>query len=356
MNNFKSKLDDMMGDTSKQQRNIAQGVREKLQQPKQKRSWQMPVVSAAFVAVLMLLIASFNFSSTISQEGRGMPYDPLEDLAIIAEQRQSSNFSAVDDEELLGYPLLEQLESLQYIDTYTIEQAGIQFAPVVERQTEIFSGSAYGQGDVVRTMTNTSSHLPIYNDAFYEVIAVPGDRVVLQSGELKVNGKKVESKLLEHYEAQNVKLAGGYDQLLNAREYMLINRYPAPNSLQPVTINAVHKIYGKVVGITEVGDSDSIYDEPPFTKDYTPDQYFDRYLYDLIFGDGSVAETLAVNGQPFSHPTRISEYFLEAGYRSVHYVSDTKAEIRYSYNVPQASDHVFNMYKQPGTNVWQWGP
>jgi len=44
---------------------------------------------------------------------------------------------------------------------------------------------------IVRTMTDTTSHLPTYKDVYYEVIAVPEDRVMLE------NGKSVQSSLMD---------------------------------------------------------------------------------------------------------------------------------------------------------------
>lgn len=57
-------------------------------------------------------------------------------------------------------------------------------------------------------MTNTTSHLPTYADAYYEVVAVPGDRIVLKNGELKVNGKPLQSELLDIYKENGVEIAG----------------------------------------------------------------------------------------------------------------------------------------------------
>ena len=358
MTNFKDKLDDMMGDTSKQEARISQGVRAKMQnqQIKPKRSWQMPAVATAFVALIVFLVATYNFSEMSSNEGRGVPYDPLVDLYEIQLQRQDNTFSNINYDELLTFPTISELSTLQYIDREMFELNGMQYHTVIERQQKIFSEVVYGQGDIVRTMTNTGSHLPIYDDEYYEIVAVPGDRVELQNGRLTVNGKKVQSDLMDYYEENNIAIAGGYDQLLNAREYVLLNRFPAKDSLQPLTINAVHKIYGKVVGITEVEKTDSIYIKTQFEgTNYSPEQYFDRYLYDLIFGDGTVAQFLTVGNKSFPLPTRTSEYFLEAGYRKVEFITDEKVEIRYSYGLEGSEDHVFYMYKMPNSGIWQWG-
>jgi signal peptidase I len=191
---------------------------------------------------------------------------------------------------------------------------------------------------------------------FYEIIAVPGDRVVLQNGKLTVNGKQVQSALLDLYEEKGVTIAGGYDQLLNAREYLLLNHFPQENSLQPATINAVHKILGKVVGLAQRGVTETIYFDESLTQaNYAPEQYFDLMLYDLIFGEGNIAQTLTVDGATFTVPTRASAYFLEEDYREVKYINNNEVEIRYSYGGNPNPTQTFKMYKQENSTVWRWG-
>src|SRR5690606_5467087 len=169
-------------------------------------------------------------------------------------------------------------------------------------------------GDIVRTMTDTTSHLPTYVDVYYEVIAVPGDRVVLQNGQLKINGKPLKSELMERYEQQEVKIAGGFDQLLNAREYFLLNHFPANGSVQGATITPVHKIYGKVAGVATEERTESMYLDylaGQLTDDYSPEQLFDLYLYDDLLGYGNLPQTPAL-----TQISRLGELFVEASYRN----------------------------------------
>lgn len=359
MTNFKRKLDGMMGDTSRQEARIQETVRERVLQqtiPK-KRNWQVASVAVGFVVLSIFLVSSMYTSSKLmANEGRGKPYDPYADIVDIQFQRQTDSFSQLNEQQLLKLPIVNTLNDAQYIDHEVLTLAGQQYQAVVERQANIYDVVAYKKGDIVRTVNNSDSHLPIYNDEFYEIIALPGDRVVLQNGELTVNGKKVKSSLLKLYEEMGVTIAGGYDQLLNAREYLLLNHFPKEDSVQPATINAVHKIYGKVVGLAQKDATQSIYFDEALMGEYSPEQYFDFLLYDLQFGDGAVAQKLSVNGQPFSLPTRASAYFLEQGYREVVYISQSHAEIRYSYGENPNPVQTFHMYKQLNTSIWQWSP
>lgn len=352
MTNFKRKLDDMMGDTTHHEARIKQRVQARLEHPK-KRQWQMPAVAASFV-----LLAIFFITSTVNQqqsanEGRGVPYDPLDDLAEIATLQQKGELSDVNEQVLQALPVLDQLTPLQYVDAEPLLLAGEMHQVVVERKANLFDEAVYAQGDVVRTMTNTSSHLPIYASNFYEVVAIPGDRVVLEKGVLKVNGKLVTSELLELYKENGNTIAGGYDQLLNAREYLLLNRFPAEGTLQGAAITAVHKIYGEVVGLAKEGVTQSIYTEA-LRAGYTPEQYFDLYLYDQIFRTGELAQKLSVSMDPFPNSNRMSELFLEAAYRTVTSLSNDKVEIRYSYGRAGVGEYVFYLYKN-AQGVWQWG-
>lgn len=353
MTNFKRKLDDMMGDTSRQEARIKQLVVEQLNERPKKLNWQMSTVAASFMLLAIFFISSTMNNQLSANEGRGEPYDPLDDLAQIANLQQKDELSKLDVAELLALPVLEELTPLQYIDAEPLQLNGETYRAVIERKASLFDKVVYTPGDVVRTMTNTSSHLPIYDTNYYEVVAIPGDRVVLAKGELKVNGKAVQSKLLELYEENGNEIAGGYDQLLNAREYLLLNHFPAPNTLQAATITAVHKIYGEIVGLAKENVTQSIYlDE--VRAGYTPEQYFDLYLYDQIFGTGEQAHELSANADAFPHANRLSELFLEAAYRTVTPLADDKVEIRYSYGRAGVGEYVFYMYKNDA-GIWQWG-
>ena len=359
MTNFKRKLDDMMGDTSRQEQRIQAGVREKMmsQQQKPKRSWQVPVVATAFVILAIFLGSSLYTNQQLTaKEGRGEPYDPLVDLLEIHSQRQNETFSAIDYEVFMELPTLTSLTDMQYVDSDLWTLEGQSYQTVIERQPDIFDKVVYKQGDVVRTMTNTGSHLPIYDDEYYEIVAVPGDRLTLQDGELTVNGKKVRTELLARYQELDVTIAGGYDQLLNAREYLLLNHFPKEQSVQPATINAVHKIYGKVAGVAQRGVTETIYFEENLAQSsYDAVHYFDLYLYDLIFGTGNIAQQLTVGDVEFVLPTRTSEYFLEAGYRTVAEVAEGKIAISYRYGLDRTAEHVFYMYKDTDSTIWKWG-
>lgn len=357
MDPFKRQLDEMMGDTHMQESRIKQRVKSELTPTprKQKRSWHVQLVTAAVAAVaVFLFMTAVPFTQNSGNEGRGAPYDPLDDLAEIATLQKQKQLSTIDYDSFAQLPVLEQLSDLQYVDKETFTLAGKKglYHTVIERQENLFDEAVYEAGDVVRTMTNTSSHLPIYENAYYEVVAVPGDRVVLQDGKLTVNGKPVRSKLKELYEENGNTIAGGYDQLLNAREYFLVNHFPAENTMQAGTITAVHKIYGEVVALAEQSTTASIYFE--LENGYTPEQYFDLYLYDQIFGDGSISKRLSASDTPFTHSNRLGELFLEASYRNVTYLSDTEVEIRYQYDREAVGEYVFKMYKDR-TGIWQWG-
>ncbi|MGN7477050.1 S26 family signal peptidase [Solibacillus silvestris] len=355
MDPFKKQLDDLMGDTSLQESHIKKRVKEDLTLRKTQRSWHVQAVTAAVAAVaVFLFMTAVPFTQNSANEGRGVPYDPLDDLAQIATLQKTKKLSTIHYESFAQLPVLDRLTDLQYVDNEEFTFAGKEglYHTVIERQENLFDEAVYEAGDAVRTMTNTSSHLPIYENAYYEVIAVPGDRVVLQNGKLTVNGKPVKSELMELYEENGNTIAGGYDQLLNAREYFLVNHFPAENTLQAGAITAVHKIYGQVVGLAEENTTESIYFG--LANDYTPEQYFDLYLYDQIFGDGMISERLSAGDISFPYVNRLGELFLEASYRSVTYVSETEVDIRYQYGREGVGEYKFKMYKDPA-GFWQWG-
>lgn len=358
MTNFKQKLDNMMGDTGEQERRIHAGVRGKMLQSStsSKKNWRINAVAAAFIVLTVVLSASLYKNYQFSQsEGQGRPYDPAIDIVEMQKLRAQEQFSGFEGNEFLMLPTLKTLTPLQYVAKEDFEVDGQTYYTVIERLLNTYEETVYKAGDIVRTMTNLSSHIPIYNDVYYEVLAVPGDRVVLHNGTLKVNGKEVKSSLMERYKQQNVTIAGGYDQLLNAREYVLLNRFPYENSKQGLTISPVHKIYGKVVGKATKEETTTIFFENDLSQtNYSPEQYFDLYLYDLNFGDGQLAKQLSVIDKPFPTTIRIEEYFAEASYREVHMISDDKAEITYKYK-SSTGIHRYYMYKDQETNVWRWG-
>ena len=262
LSDFKRKLDQMMGDTSKQERRIKQRVHERLRTPAKKFSWQVLFVTAAIPVVALFLILTIdpmNFLS--SDKGPGVPYDPLDDLAQISALQKKKQLSAVDYEEFAALPHFDQVDGLYYVDKekFSLKGSSDTFHTVIERKANLFDEVVYEAGDIVRTMTNTTSHLPTYMDVYYEVIAVPGDRVVLKNGKLKINGKPLQSEIMDRYEKQGITIAGGYDQLLNAREYLLLNHFPASKTVQGATITPVHKIYGQVVGVATEERTHSIY-------------------------------------------------------------------------------------------------
>lgn len=354
MNEFKRKLDDMMGDTSMQERRIKQRVREKLQTPPARKfSWQVLFVSAALPVVALVLFLAIDPMNYLSaDQGPGIPYDPLDDLAQISALQKKKQLSAVEYEEFAALPHFDEVEGLHYVDkeAFSLQGSSDVFHTVIERKANLFDEVVYEAGDIVRTMTNTSSHLPTYMDAYYEVIAVPGDRVVLKNGKLRINGKPVKSDLMDRYEEQEVKILGGYDQLLNAREYLLLNHFPANETVQGATITPVHKIYGQVVGIATEERTDSIYIDylsDQLTGDYTPEQYFDLYLYDDLLGFGNLPETPL-----FAQLNRLGELFLEASYRTATPVSDSEVEIRYQYGRTGVAEQVFHMKRESNSNRW----
>ena len=360
MDKFKKQLDDMMGDTNLQENRIKRQVHENLTVRKQKRSWQVPFVTAAVAAVAVFLFMTLNpLSQNSSTEGRGTPYDPLDDLALISTLHKKKQLSAIDYNSLAQLPVLGKISDLQYVDHEPFTLAGEEevYHTIIERQPNLYDEAVYKVGDIVRTMTNTSSHLPIYDNAYYEVVAVPGDRVVLQNGRLKVNGKPVQSDIMKIYEENGNTIAGGYDQLLNAREYFLVNHFPAKDTVQAGTITAVHKIYGEVVGLVKEDELETIYfaDSLQFANNYTPEQYFDLYLYDQIFGDGELSKILTVDNAVFPNANRVGELFLEAAYRNVTYLTDNEVEIRYQYGREGVGEYQFKMYKEPMTGIWKWG-
>lgn len=343
----------MMGDTSMQERRIKQRVREKLQRPARKFSWQVLFVSAAIPVVALLLFFTMNPANQFSSDvGPGVPYDPLDDLAQISALQKKHQLSAIDYEEFADLPHFDQVNGLGYVDKepFSLQGRTETFHTVIERKADLFDKVVYKAGDIVRTMTNTTSHLPTYTDVYYEVIAVPGDRVVLQNGKLRVNGKPVKSDIMDRYEEKGVTIAGGYDQLLNAREYFLLNHFPASETVQGATITPVHKIYGQVVGIATEERTDSMYLDylaGQLTGDYTPEQYFDLYLYDDLLGYRNLPETPL-----FSRLSRLGELFVEASYRKASPVSDDEVEIRYQYGRTGVAEQVFMMKRDASSGLW----
>ena len=355
MDNFKKQLDHMMGDTKPQEQRIKYRVHETMRPQKPKRSWQVPFITAAVAAVAVFLVmTTFPFTQNSANEGRGTPYDPLDDLAQIATLHQKNKLSLIDYEAFAALPVQTELTPLQYIDTQAFTLAGEsgEYHTIIERQANLFDEAVYEVGDVVRTMTNTSSHLPIYENVYYEVVAVPGDRVVLQNGKLTVNGKSVQLDLMKNYKQNGNKIVGGYDQLLNAREYFLVNHFPAENTIEEGTITAVHKIYGEVVGLAQKGTTNSLYFE--LTENATPEAYFDLYLYDQLFGGGSMSAVLTKDDAIFPSSNRLGELFLEAAYRNVTYINENEVELRYQYGREGVGEYVFKLYKYP-PGIWRWG-
>jgi len=187
-------------------------------------------------------------------------------------------------------------------------------------------------------------------DAYYEVIAVPGDRVVLKNSQLKINGKPLPSEIRNLYEKQGITIAGGYDQLLNAREYLLVNHFPASKTVQGAAITPVHKIYGQVVGVATEERTQSMYMDylsGQLTGEYTPEQYFDLYLYDNLLGFHNFPETAV-----FTQISRLGELFVEASYRKAAPVSENEVEIRYQYGREGVAEQVFTMERDAGSERW----
>jgi len=353
LNDFKRKLDQMMGDTAKQERRIKQRVHDRLRTPVKKFSWQVLIVSAAIPIVALFLILTIDPTNYLSSDkGPGVPYDPLDDLAQISALQKKKQLSAVDYEEFAALPHFDRVDGLYYVDkeNFSLKGSSEAFHTVIERKANLFDEVVYKAGDIVRTMTNTTSHLPTYMDVYYEVIAVPGDRVVLKNGQLKINGKPMPSEIMNRYEKQGITIAGGYDQLLNAREYLLLNHFPASKTVQGATITPVHKIYGQVVGVATEERTHSIYMDylsGQLTGEYTPEQYFDLYLYDDLLGFGNLPETPA-----FTEISRLGELFLEASYRKTAPVSENEIEIHYLYGREGVAERVFYMKRDAGSERW----
>lgn len=353
MSDFKRKLDQMLGDTSKQEKRIKQRVHERLQTPAKKFSWQVLFVSAVLPIVALFLILTIDPTNDLSSDkGPSIPYDPLDDLAQISALQKKKKLSAIDYEEFATLPHFEQVDGLYYVDkeTFSLQGSSEVMHTVIERKADLFDEVVYEAGDIVRTMTNTTSHLPTYLDVYYEVIAVPGDRVVLKNGKLEINGKPLSSDIMDRYEKQGITIAGGYDQLLNAREYFLLNHFPASKTVQGATITPVHKIYGQVVGVATEERTHSIYMDylsDQLKGDYTPEQYFDLYLYDDLLGFGNLPKMPA-----FTEISRLGELFVEASYRKMATVSDYKVEIRYQYGREGVAERVFTMKRDVGSDRW----
>ena len=343
----------MMGDTSKQERRIKQRVHERIRPPVKKFSWQVLFVSAAIPVVALFLIFTIDpLNYLSSNKGPGVPYDPLDDLAQISALQKKKLLSAVDYEEFSALPHFDEVDGLYYVDKEKFSLKGNldAFHTVIERKANLFDEVVYESGDIVRTMTNTTSHLPTYMDVYYEVIALPGDRVVLKNGQLKINGKPLPSEIMDRYEKQGITIAGGYDQLLNAREYLLVNHFPASKTVQGATITPVHKIYGQVIGVATEERTHSIYIDylsGQLTGEYTPEQYFDLYLYDDLLGFGNLPETPA-----FTEISRLGELFLEASYRKTAPVSENEVEIHYQYGREGVAERMFTMKRDTGSARW----
>ena len=157
----------------------------------------------------------------------------------------------------------------------------------------------------------------------------------------------MQSEIMDRYEKQGITIAGGYDQVLNAREYFLLNHFPASKTVQGATITPVHKIYGQVVGVATEERTDSIYMDylsGQLTGEYTPEQYFDLYLYDNQLGFSNLPETPA-----FTQISRLGELFLEASYRKTAPVSENEVEIRYQYGREGVAGQVF--YDEAGYRI-----
>lgn len=351
MNKFKRQLDEMMGDTSAQERRIQQNVRQRLHAGKQSK--RALFIAAALPVTAMLIILSIIPSNFLqSAEGPSVPYDPLNDLAEISALQKKQQLSSIDYETFASLPVIEQTSALQYIDEvpFTLAGSSETFHTVIERKANLFDDIVYTKGGIVRTMTNTTSHLPTYIDTYYEVLAVPGDRVKLAKGELTINGKPAESELLAYYDAQQISIAGGYEQLLNAREYFLLNRFPAPGTLQGAAITPVHKIFGEVTAVASEQRTESMYFDylqDELSNRYSPAQYFDLYLYDELFGTQKLPQMPA-----FAQTSRLGELFIEASYRKELLLSETEAEIRYEYGRKGVAEQIFAMEKDRASGAW----
>ncbi|PIC78110.1 signal peptidase I [Sporosarcina sp. P19] len=354
MNDFKRKLDQMMGDTTEQERRIKQRVHENLQPSRRRQfSWQALLVTAALPVVALLLVFNLVSDNQLSSDqGPGTPYDPLDDMALISALQKKDQLSTIDYEEFSSLPVVKKVDGLLYVDdeSFSLQWSTDTYHPVIERKADLYDASVYKPGDIVRTFTNTNSHLPTYTGVYYEVVAVPGDRVVLKDGKLNVNGNQLSSELMDQYKDQNVTIAGGYDQLLNAREYLLLNHFPAKDSVQGATVTPVHKIYGKLIGVATEEKTESIYIDyltDQLKSDYTPEQYFDLYLYDQLTGLEKLPESSV-----FAQSSRIGELFLEAAYRKAIPVADDKVEIRYQYGREGVVEQVFTMGRDTSSGQW----
>ncbi|MBS7345312.1 MAG: signal peptidase I [Caryophanon sp.] len=346
MPNFKHKLDDMFGDTSASEQRIQQNVRAALSAPQKKRAaWQVPTIASLATAVaLFLMMTTIGSPFFSSSDGRGVPYDPLDDLYTINALKVDEKLSSLNENALADLPRYEQLLPLQYIDADPFTHNGETYAAVVERKAHIYDETVYEQGEIVRTKTYSGSHLPVYREEYYEIVAVPGDRIYLRDGELRINGERVHTPLVKTYKEQNVTIAGGYEQVLNAREYMVLNRFPAEGSLQGAAIIPVHKIYGEVVGVTT--------QQQPTTA-ATAEEAFDALLYDIAFRDGQQAQTWLQHGYSFRYESRAGEFFLEASYRNVTNNGD-RVVLTYDFKREHGTVYTFTMYNVDGT--WKLGP
>lgn len=109
MSDFKRKLDQMMGDTSTQERRIKQRVHENLRAPVKKPSWQVPFVTAGIAVIALFLFITFNpIEQLSSNEGPGTPYDPLDDLAQISALQKRSSYQQLIMSNLESFHILSR--------------------------------------------------------------------------------------------------------------------------------------------------------------------------------------------------------------------------------------------------------
>ena len=105
-----------------------------------------------------------------------------------------------------------------------------------------------------------------------------------------------------------------------------------------------------MVGIAQEERTDSMYIDylsGELTGDYSPEQYFDLYLYDDLLGFGSLPETPV-----FAQINRLGELFLEASYRTSVPVSQNEVEIRYQYGREGVAEQVFTMTRDRNSGRW----
>ena len=131
---------------------------------------------------------------------------------------------------------------------------------------------------------------------------------------------------------------------------MLLNHFPAKGTVQGATVTPVHKIYGKLIGVATEGSTKSIYIDylkDQLKSDYTPEEYFDLYLYDQLTGLNKLPESSV-----FAQSSRVGELFLEAAYRRAIPKADDKVEIRYQYGREGVVEQVFTMGRDTSSGQW----